>query len=179
MHYSGLRCTHQFDCVQSILQTRAYSVRLESFVPRAQIRMIFSIWNEYIWYSTRVHENNSQSNTQVRVAKWSSRLQMQVKHWSTDAGRVQEYRCHVKYMSTDASRIQEYRPQPSTWVQMPCQLSCEHKCARGGSHPAATLHHTVKIQCSLERNHWVRNFVPRSYCQVLLQGKNFIFLKVF
>ena len=156
MHYSGLRCTHQFDCVQSILQTRAYSVRLESFVPGAQIRMIFSILNEYICMicHSSTWEQFSVLYTSTRfLSKSSTGVQMQVKHWSTDAGRVQEYRCHVKYMSTDASRIQEYRPQPSTWVQMPCQLSCEHKCARGGSHPAATLHHTVKIQCSLKRNH--------------------------
>ena len=151
MHYSGLRCTHQFDCVQSILQTRAYSVRLESFVPRAQIGMIFSILNEYIWYSTRVHENNSQSSTQVRIAKSSTGVQMPAEYKSTDASRVHEYRCHVNWaVSTNVPAEVHTQRQPSItlsksnahWRGITKYKFCTQKyCCN------------VKIQCSLERNH--------------------------
>ena len=117
MHCSGIRCTHQFDCVQSILQTRAYSVRLESFVPGAQIRMIFSILNEYICmicHSSTWEQFSVQYTSTRFLSKSSTGVQMQVKHRSTDASRVQEYRCHVNWaVSTNVPAEVHTQRQPS------------------------------------------------------------------
>ena len=105
---------------------------------------------------------------------WTSTYDTPLEYMRTILSPVHKYTfpIQVEYRSTNASQAQEYRCQSSTRVQMPCQLSCEHKCACGGSHPAATLHHTVKIQCSLERNHWVEILYP----EVLRQCQNPIFI---
>ena len=127
------------------------------------LKRVHMIFHSSTWEQLSVEYTSTCSQVEFKSTNASQALEYRCRS-STGVQmpcQVHEYRCQsntgvqtpAKYKRTDASRVHEYRCQPSTWVQMPCQLSCEHKCARGGSHPAATLHHTVKIQCSLKRNH--------------------------